>query len=113
MITKDNTKRKEAFEQAALPVEAEIIRLFPEAKPAPAIRETNEEIRLRQYAAQVEMLRIARENAPAATNAEDLVKQNQAPRYTMDMEKTVAGQASKQENGGSIFSSAYSRFHFC
>lgn len=110
---KDNTKRKLAFEEAAAPVEARIIRLYPETKPAPAARESNAQILARQYEAQREMLRIARENAPAEIMAETLMIQNQLPRFDLAMEKTIAEQASQQENGGSIFSSAYSRFHFC
>ncbi len=78
------------------------------ATPVPA----NDELRLDQYRRQNEMLQEALKNAASAPTAEMLAKLHQPARYSADRQETIEQQAAQQENGGSIFSSAYSRFYF-
>ena len=94
---------REAFDEADITKSAEVIPLF--AKPE--IRETNEQIRVRQYNAQMAMY-----NAAIAKLSEEermSIAAAAASRFQPNREysEEYVAQASRQENHGSIFCSSF------
>ena len=103
---KTNLKLKQAVKDAA--EGKPLLRLVENAKivtamPVPA----NDALRMDQYRRQKEMLEEALKNAVAATTEKMLAKQHQPARYSASAIEKITQQAASQENGGSIFSSAF------
>lgn len=114
-MMKSNKNTKAVFGEAAESTGKPQLRLVREEKAALPryVALSKEDYRLWQYKQQCLQLAENLKNAAAAHTPENMAKQNQRPRFSSAAEEqTVAKQAAIQENGGSIFSTAYSRFNF-
>ena len=94
---------REAFDEADVVKSAKIIPLFTK----PETRETNEEIRARQYAVQKAMYDAALAKMTEEDRMIAIVSNGPQMQPSRDYDDNYARQASKQENNGSIFCSSF------
>lgn len=94
---------QEAFDEADVVKTAKVIPLFAKAER----RETNEEIRARQYAVQMAMYEEALAKMTEEERAIALTPKGPLMQPVREYSDEYAAQASKQENHGSIFCSSF------
>ncbi len=114
-MMRTSNKVKPVFNDVAQTPSKPQLHIVREEDPAPPRYAALSVEDYRQWQYEQQCLQLAENLKSAATLAttENTQQQNQRARFSPAQEQTIVKQASAQENGGSIFSTAYSRFYFC